>query len=179
MRELGAKKPARSFRARTILVGDLDVKLKANELSEEDVWIEQVGDSLHIFVGAAARAARSGLRPLAAPSIERQIFAGPESGQSPVLSAPRVDVQDALLMSVGLPSLAATSPFGASLTEPVTTEDGRVVTNAAIAPQADPRRPGGWQDRSEAQVVAERYGGYTGEGPRPAGWQDPDLARPM
>jgi hypothetical protein len=178
--ELTAPKPRRVFRARTILHGGLDVKLRGVELAENEVWIEHVGETLVIVVGPAAEAAHAGRALPAAPRRARA-----EEGQPPPESTahavrPQVDLQELELQSVGvkMDSIAATSPFG-DISRPLMMEDGRVVTNAALGPQQSPRTPGGYQDRSEEAVIAaQQYGGYTGKGPKPAGWIDPDLQPP-
>lgn len=176
--QLTAAKPSRPFRARTLFHGGLDVKLKGSELAESDVWIEHRGEVLVILVGQAARAAYGGARIseparfIASNEVEKQ-----EDRQGSLASMrPQVDLQELELQRVGLDanSLGANvSLFGQPLAN-VFTDDGRPVVNASVAPQGDPRRPGGWQDRTEAAVIAQQYAGYTGQGPRPAGWIDPD-----
>jgi|GEM_PF-1943520 len=168
-----AAKPGRPFRARTLFHGPLDVKLKGVDVAEDEVWIEQRGEMLMILVGNAAQAAKFGIRRTMVqqetPEVVQQLAAQPL-----LPPRPQVDLQELELKRVGLGSLDAASPFGPQLAN-VFTDDGQPVVNAAVAPQGDPRRPGGWQDRTEAAVIArEAYGGYNGSGPRPAGWVDPD-----
>jgi hypothetical protein len=175
-----AAKPGRAFRARTLYHGDLDVKLRGAGLVESDVWIEHRGEVLVILVGSAARAAYGGgaarvvdpARFVASNEVEKQ-----EGRQAaPSAQRPQVDLQELELQRVGLDATslgANVSLFGQPLAS-VFTDDGRPVVNASVAPQGDPRRPGGWQDRSEVAAVAQQYGGYTGQGPRPARWVDPD-----
>jgi hypothetical protein len=181
--QLTAAKPGRAFRARTLYHGDLDVKLRGAGLAESDVWIEHRGEVLVILVGSAARAAYSGgmaeIDKLNNSSIssERPLSDPAHNMRTERTTArPQVDLQELELQRVGLDATslgANVSLFGQPLAS-VFTDDGRPVVNASVAPQGDPRRPGGWQDRSEVAAVAQQYGGYTGQGPRPAGWVDPD-----
>lgn len=175
--QLAAPKPGRPFRGRTLFHGGLDVKLKGTDVTENEVWIEHRGEVLVILVGQAAAAAYSGgpvrvadpARFGASNEVEKQ-----EERRAPLaVHRPQVDLQELELQRVGLGSLDAASPFGQQLAS-VFTDDGRPVVNAAVAPQSDPRQPGGWQDRTEAAEIAQRFGGYDGRGPKPAGWVDPD-----
>ena len=174
---VAAAKPGRAFRPRTLYHGGLDVKLKGVEVAEDEVWIEHRGEVMVILVGNAARAAYGGglqkgeePRTISMPLSESAYKTSTER----TIERPQVDLQELELKRVGLGSLDAASPFGPQLAN-VFTDDGQPVVNAAVAPQGDPRRPGGWQDRTEAAVIAQQaYGGYSGSGPRPAGWVDPD-----
>jgi hypothetical protein len=51
----------RKFRKRTYPIGGFDVSIAGVGCSEEEIWIEQVGDRLLILVGAAAERRRAGL----------------------------------------------------------------------------------------------------------------------
>lgn len=176
--QLTATKPGRAFRGRTLLHGGLDVKLKGADVMEHEVWIEHRGEVLVILVGQAAAAARDGNNLHASFDKPRKLE-GPlsdpahKTSTERTIERPQVDLQELELQRVGLGSLGAASPFGEQLAS-VFTDDGRPVVNAAVSPQSDPRQPGGWQDRTEAAEVAQRFGGYTGNGPKPAGWVDPD-----
>lgn len=178
--QLTAARPGRPFRARTLFHGGLDVKLKGADVAENDVWIEHRGEVLVILVGQAALAAYGGGMAEIDKKVNSHFVASNEVAKQEerrdVQKIAQVDLQELELQRVGLSadSLGANvSLFGQPLAN-VFTDDGRPVVNASVAPQGDPRRPGGWQDRSEAAAVAQQYGGYTGQGPRPVGWVDPD-----
>lgn len=176
--QLTAEKPGRPFRARTLLHGGLDVKLKGADVAEGEIWIEHRGEVLVILVGQAARAAYGGhvINTKQVTISEPLSESAHKTSAERTIGRPQVDLQELELQRVGLDATslgANVSLFGQPLSS-VFTDDGRPVVNASVAPQGDPRHPGGWQDRTEAAVVAQQYGGYTGQGPRPAGWVDPD-----
>lgn len=171
VRELTTPKD-RPFRTRKIPHGALDVTVRGAEATESEVWIEHVGEHLLILVGAAARRARGG----GGVEQPRALGGGSETQPTapPVFATaarPTFDLQDAHLRSVGID--INSFPQAAQINA-----DSSIV-NAAIGDQGDPRRIGGYQDRSEApSVAAGYYGGWDGRGPRPAGWVDPDTPPP-
>lgn len=178
--QLTATKPGRAFRGRTLLHGGLDVKLKAHDLAENEVWIEHRGEVLVILVGQAAAAAYGGvvrIGELTNSSISEQTpNPAYKTSTERTIDRQQVDLQELELQRVGLDATslgANVSLFGQPLAN-VFTDDGRPVVNAAVGPQGNPHAPGGWQDRTEAAEIAQHYGGYTGQGPKPAGWVDPD-----
>lgn len=193
-RDATAEKPGRAFRKRKLFHGALDIAISGSDVTEDEVHIEHVGESLLILVGDAAILARgdaqAGVRReprYGTADVARAIAATPQSsttvenfnGQYPAppqsgstYQPPPLDPHTAADLALAKTlQPEAFDVFG--LSAPQYTDSGQLVTNAALVPQGDPRRPGSVQDRSNAAAGAA-YGGYNGLGPAPAGWVDPD-----
>lgn len=163
-----AVKPRRLFRKRKIEHGPLTITITPSEpdVASSEVHIEQVGNSLLIVVGGS----QTETAPIRTHAAQTRAVAAPEIEAAPPVQR-TLDAQEAVLKDVGVDGGVLGLFQGASDPRILSLVSGE--PNAVIKP-GDPRKPGGWQDRSEEQVIARRFEGYTGKGPKPAGWTDPD-----
>jgi hypothetical protein len=169
--ELTAAKPGRAFRKRSIILGPLDITIKGSDVTESEVVIEQYGGFLGVRVGDAI-----GFPMAAGP--QREVYrydapsgtAGDPNALMPTTTTrQQYDLQDAVLASIGVGSQTNFDAHGLAGNDPT-------VINAALAPQADPRRPSAFQHEADPTIVGQY--GWTGRGQRPPGWKDPDLVPP-
>lgn len=189
-------KPVRAFRGRRLEHGPLRVSITpVEEVGDVEVYVEHRGDSLVILVGAAAVAARGGQivrldQP--APATYAAPAMNPGAQQLGGIYRPmtQADIKAIQMMTDVSQAIAYGAQFGLDADAASALAVGNIDMTTGLVPpellagppnvtlqmQTDPSKPGGWQDRSEAAAVAQRFSGYTGLGPRPPNWVDPDAA---
>lgn len=170
---LAAPKPGRAFRTRKLIHGPLDITIKGTDVTEAEVVIEHVGGYLAVKVGDAI-----GSRLGSATPREAYRYTPAPDPQNPVApTAEHTAIPDESSRKFAAAIYNAAVDAHPGIDKPVYTDDGKLVTNADLGPQANPRAAGGYQIRTEAAVIAAQdYGGWNGIGERPAGWRDPDVA---
>lgn len=168
--EMTAAKPGRPFRTRKLIVDRLDVIIKGTDITEDEVLIEHVehvGGYLAIRVGNAI-GSFAGVQPREVFRYTAQDDARAVETAGSTAVRPTENLMLGSLRALGVPSVAAIDPTGGAGDDPT-------IINANLAPQGDPRIPGGHQLPPDREVVAG-YDGYDGRGQRPAGWKDRDAA---
>lgn len=170
VREVAAPKPGRPFRTRKLIHGPLNVTIKGVDVTEDEVVIEHVGGFLAVRIGDAIGAAAGGQQREAyrfSPDVQQPVpFAAPAAAP-PVVEPRHPNDVRTTANDVWAASIAANDASNMAGVDPS-------VVNAALAPQADPRMPGGYQVHDvERSIAATGFGGWSGVGPRPKGWQDP------
>lgn len=175
VRELTAPKPGRAFRTRRLPLDRLDVTIKGADITEDEVVIEQGRGFIMIRVGDAigqmsdATAPREAYRymPHEVPPQFGQPAMPPSAAARPANDTHTTtrDVWEASVQANEASGLAGGDPS---------------VVNASLAPQGDPRMPGGWQinDDVAQTAAANQFGGWAGIGKRPHGWVDPHAKPP-
>lgn len=200
---IATAKPHRKFRRRVLEHGPLQITVKPmEEIGNDEVYVEHVGESLVVLVGAAAQAARGGAivpqarlripigesaRP--AQTVEAQ---GPVEGTSDIRPAGIPEFVRKLMQSAT--DVNAAIAIGAQYG--VSAEDASAIAigaqdltagllppelvagppNAVLQKQGDPKRPGGYQIRDTISAAQAREYGWDGVSPRPTNWVDPDRA---